>query len=249
MTQGKDISQELNELQSSLAQKSLENGYAVPAGYFDGLADRLLAMVRALDVNVVDEELRELSPLLASISRKNVYSVPSNYFAELDAGFVFYADDDAKEEIGELSALLGGLKKEMPFSTPAGYFESLELINPAVKESKPAKLITMNNRKWLRYAAAAIMVGFISMSAIFYFNRSKDASSKDPAEWVAKNVKEESINKFIESTSEDPSDATLATASEDVKALMKDISDKDIQEFLNDTRLGESDNEDDFIMN
>ena len=51
MNQSSNILQELKELQSSLADKALGNTYAVPEGYFEGLAREVLNRIKALEAN------------------------------------------------------------------------------------------------------------------------------------------------------------------------------------------------------
>lgn len=53
---------------------------AVPAGYFENLADNILSKINIQTEQAVAVELQELSPVLAGISKTNVYEVPAGYF-------------------------------------------------------------------------------------------------------------------------------------------------------------------------
>ena len=113
----------------------------------------------------------------------------------------------------------------------------------------------MPTRNWMRYAAAAMIIGAIAISSFFYLNRNTDSidpSTKSFA-WVEKNLKKVStddIDKFVKTTvDESPSSAIAKVeAPDEVRNLLKDVSDKEIQDFLNDTQSAESD-PDDLLFN
>ena len=56
---------------------------AVPPGYFDSLANNVLAKIKAMDRDDAAAELSALSPLLQGLQQKNVFKVPSGYFDNL----------------------------------------------------------------------------------------------------------------------------------------------------------------------
>src|SRR5262245_60805691 len=106
MAQKDNILQELNELESSLAGQLPQNTYAVPAGYFEGLASQVLNRIKAMEASTAAEELSYLSPMLNSISRQMPYEVPAGYF-DKTAGtllnVVQHSDENAKEELEAIS--------------------------------------------------------------------------------------------------------------------------------------------------
>ena len=252
--------QELNELQSSLANAGFQNVYRVPDGYFDTLADQVLNRVKALDAENVSDELGYLSPLLNSISKKMPYSVPADFFNLGDDEIMKLVKNEnnglaAGEELKELSPLLSSLKKEMPYSVPAGYFENISnTIN--IEGTSPAKVVSMASRKWFRYAAAAVVIGFIAVSGFFLFVRKDSIDPKtQSAEWVKKNLKKVSTNEidsFVQLTTPVVASAVIKNETKDkseVKELIKDISDKDIEQFLSDAQANEAESDDDALMN
>ncbi len=67
--------------------------------------------------------------------------------------------------------VLGALKKAMPQQVPAGYFNALPTImlskvRPTVEEAKTVKMASMRN--WMRYAAAAVLIGVVLIAGYFY---------------------------------------------------------------------------------
>lgn len=112
---------ELKEISPVVAQIGFGNPYQVPAGYFEGLPELILARVKGADGD-------EVSPVLPG-QKINPYEVPQGYFENFAAKMLqrIKAEEagTAKEELEVLSPLLSGLSKKTPFSTPAGYFEEL----------------------------------------------------------------------------------------------------------------------------
>lgn len=252
MTQRDNILQELKDLQSPLADANFENLYTVPAGYFDNLAAQVLGRILALDAADTVEELSFLSPLLNSISKEMPYSIPAGFFSEQEEKtlqLIKGMDNEltVEDELNTISPLLNSLKKEMPYTVPAGYFEGVAT-NVRTENEKPAKVVSMTgtSRKWLRYAAAAVVIGFVAIGGFFIFNKKESIDPKtQSAEWVNKNMKKVSnddIDNFVEMSEpvvakvdikSDPNDKKV------VQDLIKDISDKDIQSFLDDTEIAD----------
>ncbi len=241
MTQKENILQELNELKSTLATVNQQNVYTIPVGYFDGLAAQVLNRIKALEAKNAVEELGYLSPSLSNISKQLPYAVPAGYFeglAEKVMQLVRESNDyqTSKEELEILSPLLGGLKRTMPYSVPQGYFESL-----GEKRNKPAaRIISITSRKWFRYAAAAVVTGVIVLAGFIYFiSRNNVDPVEQPYAWVKKSIKEidkADIDAFVKLADEElTNQAAVATSPvrpEEIKELMKDVSDKEIQDFL-----------------
>lgn len=259
MTQKEYILQELNELKSTLANVTPQNVYTVPVGYFDGLVTLVLNRIKALEAKNVSEELNYLSPLLTNISREMLYAVPAGYFeglAEKMMELIRESNDylqkesfgqTAKEELETLSPLLSGMKKTLPYSVPQGYFENL-----VEEKNKPAaKVISITHRRWFKYAAAAVVTGFIVLAGFIYSNsRNAVDPVEQPYAWVKKNIKKvdkADIDAFVKLADEELTNQTVVATSPlkpgEIKELMKDISDKEIQDFLDATPDSETDAE------
>ena len=263
MIQKDYILQELNELKSSLAGIAPQNIYTVPIGYFDGLAEKVVTRIKAMEAANAAEELSHLSPLLSNISKQMPYTVPAGYFEKLEEKLMQTVRESsdyqtAKEELETLSPLLSGLKKQMPYSVPQGYFENLA--ETASKESiKPeTKVISISSRKWFRFAAAAVITGVVTMAAFIFLKKDKVDASTNSYSWVKKNTKKlstENIATFVDLTEEENLVVSTDTkAPQDVKELIKDVPDNEIQSLLNDTKLlddanTETTSDDEILMN
>lgn len=191
MTPDNTIRQELRNLAPTLADYRIEMPYGVPAGYFEQLPDAVIAAIQAVEqpavpvgyfaalpglvMSRIREEAAEqaseiensdpiLSETLETLRHQMPYTVPAGYFGEL----------------GTLSRLPGA--KKMPQAVPANYFEQLpQQVMASVDNDAPsrAKLITMRRSpaRWLSLAAAAVLVGVISISLYRYLDGPSNPNS------------------------------------------------------------------------
>lgn len=250
MSQSATILQELQELNSSLVPNPAM-GYQVPDGYFDSLATNILQRIKAMEALTPAEELAHLSPLLAGISKQLPYTVPADYFTNLDPGIAFYEEMSAEEELEQLSPLLGGLSKKNPFTVPEGYFE--KPLSPVIEKKEEAPVVRMAPRTWFKYAIAASVTAIVALSAVLWLNqKSTPGANKQPYAWVEKNMKKvstEDISKFVELADETSTDVVKADVpNADIQNLLKNVSDKEIQDFLKDVPSDETE-EDDILFN
>ena len=85
----------LNRVNGNIQQSNLETTaaklpYNAPAGYFDGLAARIMQKVHSSTVakNEIDLELELIASALIGINKSQVYLVPSGYFENLNIPIV-----------------------------------------------------------------------------------------------------------------------------------------------------------------
>lgn len=248
MTQRDNILQELIGLESILASITPQNIYVVPDRYFEELANQVLSRIKAIEAKSVSEELGYLFPVLNTISKQVPYSIPTGYFEELEEKILIairtHEDyQSPKEELEAISPFLSGLNKQMPYNVPDRYFEKINSDISYNKVSEPEiKVISLIHRRWFRYAAAAVVIGFISMIGLLFEYRPAVDPEKSPDEWIAKNVKKVSADKlddFIKLTNEESSSQETTTGKDvkpnEIKDLMKDVPESQIQEFVNET--------------
>jgi len=217
--------------------------FAVPAGYFEGLTGQVLNRVKAMEATTANEELEVLSPLLNNISKEMPYTLPVGYFEGLSLDNITKENDNlsAKEELETISPLLSSLKKEMPYHVPQGYFESLAADIHTAENKPAAKVVSLGSRKWFRYAAAAVVVGVIATIGFMFINRDKVTADQDSFAWVKKNVKKvstEKLEEFIQLADAEKSVASVdVKGQQEVKELVKDVPEDEIQNLLDDTKI------------
>ena len=232
MSQRANILEELRELGSSLGELPVQPVFSVPEGYFDSLPDEILKRIRAMEASDAIEELEILSPALNQISRKMLYAVPPGYFESLNEDLPAILKTP-KEEIAGLSPLLAGLEKQMPYSVPTGYFEQIR-----TEKKIPAKVVSISAHRWFRYAAAAVVTGVIILAGFIYFNSRPDPV-EEPYAWVKKSIKKvdrDVLDEFVQLADEEKKvSVSIPVRTEELKELMKDVSDEELQDFLNET--------------
>ena len=219
----KNIQDELTGLNSSLpANDTAGAPFSVPAGYFEGLADAVMAKIRNSSVSEFSDEINGLSPLLAGISKQMPYDTPAGYFEN-------NIEDLSAITSEEESLVLSFVDKEGPYEVPLGYFASFPDKVLEKVSSPRAKVVPLFKRKWMKMAVAAVVAGIITISGINYFSGSS-AGGSDPVVAIEKSSMEE-LTAFIKtreiSLSEDQSVATA-----DVKELLEDVSDRELEAFL-----------------
>ncbi len=230
------IQEELKELKSCLPYNK-EELYAVPNGYFENLASSILNKIKAEDNSAgsSQEELEFLSPLLSAIPRKMPFSVPEGYFNQNIGNLNNIVQEDILPQ--ELIAI----NRATPYTVPAGYFEKLpqEIL---AKVAKPqAKVVSFNRTSWTRYAAAAIVIGFVAITGFYFFKSNTPSADpgKDQHEWVAsklKNVSTQDLEEFIKNTGTGLNDlhqvAKSSNNHKEVHKLVHDIPTSEINAFL-----------------
>ena len=239
---------ELAELGSGLKDHNPQNIYTVPAGYFEGLADQILNRIKALDATDAKDELKYLSSLLSNVSKEMPYSVPAGFFQNLSEDVLKKISEHEdyqtiEEEIESLSPLLSSLKNKKTYSAPAGYFEELE----TKIEKKETKVISISRRRWYRLAIAAVVIGIVVIGGLLFIKSGQVNPVDNPHAWIEKNVKkvdQAKIDEFVSLANDDSSDKvdneSDAAKKAEIKELMKDVSDKEIQDFLDETSVIES---------
>ncbi|MGZ3939583.1 MAG: hypothetical protein ACXVLT_13295 [Flavisolibacter sp.] len=230
MSDRKIIQDELNELNSGLNAGPVDNPYSVPEGYFEGLASSVLAKIKGEVPVSAAEEIAQLSPLLAGISRQLPYSVPDDYFQSNLEGLMAFAIED------EESLVLSFISKEMPYEVPTGYFANVPEQVLEKVSARQAKVVHLGGRKWMRFAAAAVVTGIMAVSGFFYFNnRGGSRPTGDPVVAVKKASIQE-LDDFIKTTSvnDDKAQVTAKNTAPktDRKKIFADVSDKELNAFL-----------------
>lgn len=121
------------------------------------------------EMNQISEELREISPLLASAERISVWSVPQGYFDTLPALILARVSkgNEVAIELESIAPLLASLSKAPVYTVPTGYFDAPSFVIP---QTKPEGVVVPFSpvRGWIKYAAAAVVIGLMVMAAWIY---------------------------------------------------------------------------------
>ncbi|MBK7678491.1 MAG: hypothetical protein IPJ29_03635 [Chitinophagaceae bacterium] len=246
MSQKDNILQELNELKSNLGAIDSKKLYSVPVGYFDELASQVLNRIKAIEAATSKEELNYLSPTLNNFTRQLPFSVPQGYFEALNENLIQNVIKNnlaqtPKEELENLSPLLSSLNKEMPFAVPKGYFEGLFSPTNPNKNKQATKIFSITNRKWFRYAAAAVVIGIVTLTGFLLLGDEKEPGVKALAK-LSRDIKKmdetqkDNLMDFVDAgmSGQETAQANPATNSE-VKKLLQGISEEELTDFQEQT--------------
>ena len=239
MNRSLEISNELIELQSSLAGSAGHHPYSIPEGYFEDLASNILKRVRALDAVNAGEEIQSLSPLLAALPRELPYTVPARYFDSMPVNKG--EQESPGEEIAKLSPMLAGLDKKIPYSVPEDYFNNLNRPVEVVKITG-AKTVRMRSRSWFRYAAAALLTGIFLTAGYLALNTEKIPGGKALAKFT-RDVKKmnasqmDSVMEYVDAGLNGSENVKLnpATRNTEVKELLEGIPEEELNDFTRQT--------------
>jgi hypothetical protein len=228
--------------------------YGVPEGYFASFADKLMARLKVGREDHAGDELAGLSSLLSGLDKKTPFQVPEGYFAELTGNILsgIHAVDLVHDELENLSPLMTGLQHAKVYEVPNGYFDELpEAVLSVIKESavpvmpigRQALIISVSRRrKWLQVASAAIVTGLILTAGWLRFSGSwKVAGDKqDATVSLLTKASDQEIENYLDnqnvSLSEvlasNNSSSTLDVSDSDVKNILGDVSDDELQQYL-----------------
>lgn len=245
--------------------------FNVPEGYFDGFAQQVLNKIKAGGVGmdaVAGEPAASLtgedpySSILAEVGRKTPYSVPEGYF-EAHAPLLTVARGNnpytVPAEYFEGQAPLLAIARNNPYTVPAGYFDEqatagrvAAAMNEPV-EASGAKVISIGGARrmnWLKYAAAAVVAGFIVTVGLLrlHTNRDKQTAPIDMA--IAKTmstVSDQELQNFLTvqgaSFDQPTNSASLLGASasgastvvgndSDLKTLLGNVPDGELKQYM-----------------
>jgi len=234
------------ELPSSLINKSTPFT-SPPANYFESFAEKMMNRIKAESGNSVDEELAILSPMLSKIKRVTPFSVPQGYFEELSDNVLESAKaiDFVNDGLENLSPLMRDLKNKNTYTTPLGYFENFSdsVLSKIKNEPKKAKVISITNRKtWLKFAAAAIVVGMISTIGFYFLNKSSQPVNTDPIAALSK-VSDDEMNNYLQNQYSPVYDSVITNTNsplaivdlsgDDTDDLLSTIPDDELKQYIN----------------
>lgn len=204
--------------------------FVVPGGYFQSLA-----------ASIVDRISREsVFPSAAA----SPFQVPDGYFEDLSGQILakVRALGDEKEEPGIMSPLLASISKKVPYTVPEGYFDTFTVPVPA--EASNGKLVSFRlARKWMQYAAVAMVAGVLVTGAFLYTDKN-DYLGQEKYEQLdlptaLNSVTDEELVNYLDnpehyiSTAHESNSFTGEEVYSDVKKTIQLLSDEEMHSYLN----------------
>jgi hypothetical protein len=222
--------------------------FQVPDGYFDGFAAQVLTRIKA--GNVGEEAL---PPIFSRISRVTPYQVPEGYFEELSPVLAVLRDKPAyavpQGYFDELSPVLTVAHDRSTYQVPEGYFAELpeRILEKVTVPVTAGKVIPMRREggkvlkgHWWKYSSVAAIAACLLL--IFSWpqadtKHTEGAMTLDVAQALQK-VSDKEMQAYLDdqhSILAEPvntSTATLEMNEGDVKSLLGEVSDDDLQQYM-----------------
>lgn len=231
------IFHELKGISPLIAQISKANLYSVPSSYFNNLSADLAERLK-----LSKEGFNDLSTIMP-------YTVPTGYFENFSErlSVEIYSEKQSAEVFEEtalIAPLLNTISKNPVYNIPDGFFAEPEIPNKEVKKHT-AKVVSVNRAKVFRFSAAAAAVILFFTAGLYTITKKSDTalSAPDTAKNKVKNLSKEEIVHFLKSniSSQNVTSASNPKLKNEaaIKSSLKEVSDKEIQQFL--TETGESD--------
>jgi hypothetical protein len=223
MKRNENIQVELQQHGNMLGDIPLVNVYTTPPQYFEELHQIILQKIKTAHTH---------------------FEVPANYFDNLSTA-ILNKIKTGENELTEVAPTLAQMPKVNVYTTPKGYFDNLT-IQP--QEAKLISIKPVRKLTWLKYAAAACIVGIISLTAINFFNK-KSIAKEDQivagTNFTYKELQKVNVDEELEKIDKTDLDNYLcesgfvacndkiqeADLQKDLESL--DVSEEDLNEFLN----------------
>jgi hypothetical protein len=233
-----DIREELEGIANSIAGIGNENCYRVPDNYFEYFAAEVMSKIQLPSTQL---PLTPPTPAYFEGLTGNILNkIKSN-------GIIVEAQNEVTEELTAISPLVAGIKKENVYTVPAHYFANFKVAIPAAEKTK---VVAMRPPvRWLRYAAAAAVIGILAISGMFLFKNNHTTGS-DTFTYTAPlaSVSDAAITSYLKDSPADMDITAPAYDDSNINAgslaeqLLNDIPDSAIQEYLQENQTpGEKD--------
>jgi len=147
--------------------------------------------------NTIQEELNNIAPALNNLQYQNVYQVPENYFNNFAEIVLALAKNNHNntnkitEELSQIAPTLNTISKKQVYSVPENYFNDSNNIVSNIKNKPTTKII--NLRRWVVYAAAAILTGFTVVGVINFLQPTNNVNIQS----AIANISDDELDDFL----------------------------------------------------
>ncbi len=236
MKRNENISEELPGIAPTLSGIENEITYTIPNSYFDGFAENILSQIKTgHEPNY-------------HFSKEMPLTLPANYFHDLP-GIILQKIKTAATEINTfdeleaISPLLNTISKQTPYALPIGYFENLQPSNIKATAIKPERIVKARVFTIYRFAVAAIITAILCVGIFLMLDKNINPLQANSNKTEIKNLSEDDISEFLSANANSEESGTpiisAATVTPDIHEAVKEITDEEIKQFLQDSDLPE----------
>ncbi len=236
MKRNENISDELVTITPTLSR--LEKGviYTIPINYFNDFAENVLTKIKAGQEPTYH------------FSKEMPLTLPANYFADLP-GIILqkikYAtsENNTFDELEAISPLLNTISKKTPYALPNGYFEKLEPSKIQAPSIKTGHIVKASRVTMYRLAVAAIITAILCVGIFLMLDKNINQLQANSNKTEIKNLSEDDISEFLSANANSEESGTpiisAAAVTPDIHEAVKEITDEEIKQFLQDSDLPE----------
>ncbi len=230
MKDGEHTRQELKGISPLLAGISNNMLNEIPDGYFNDLSERILAKILENPVYLPAIQL----PFSAPVGYFE--SLPHTILKKIKAGNAGAEEMNRSEELDEIAPILAFVSKRNVYSVDENYFDKWKWDFVSSKEKSPAKIISFP--QWAQYLVAASVFVIIAISAVFYVgNKSLPAQAGNSFAEEVQKLPDSAITDYLQSAPVYSIGVNTPVNQQlDVNSLLYNISDQQIEEYLDDTK-------------
>lgn len=237
MDKKEEILSELREISPFLAHLEQVNPYTLPDGYFESLPDR------------ITEKILLTAGLQPGLSSN--YQVPDGYFNNLSGQILSKIKmggqqvNNVSEELASVAPLLNTISKEPVYQVPEGYFDREIAGSSLLPQSKGTGVFGIRSvKKWMQYAAAAVVAGILVTGAFLFTDDRGDAyiefekyNQVDIPTELNK-VSEEELLKYLDNPEHSAITPSVNLSAAEVELFnmnnsIQTISDEELKQYLN----------------
>lgn len=221
-----------------------KNPFTTPPEYFESLSNHILNRIHALHASSPKEELEALSPLLVHIDKTPPFNSPGGFFEELPSDVLagVHAIDFVNHELETLPFILSAINKDNVYKVPDSYFINLPLqILTKVNQQQNRVTSSGFSRKLISYAMAALITGAVAVGAWEFFQVKPTAVNGRGLTGIniisdTDKISDDEILNYLEFNEDVPSETNSKAVSdfkeEEVKELLADLPDDELEQYL-----------------
>lgn len=240
-----DILNELKKLSPVIAGIEKINVFTVPEGYFENLADDIMAGIE-----------NEKGVRFGASPAFQTDGLPQGYFENLaDTILSKIKTENASEELRVLSPMLYSIQNENVFEVPQGYFESVS--EEVVNKVQPQQKVVVMKRRMTTFFKYAVAAAFTGVMALGVFKFTGPSAKTELPDYVKAGLKIENVDqemskisddeivKYLEANGSDVKTALVANSIDENELPSQEdyiLDEKALDKYLNSINLGDSKN-------
>jgi len=173
-----------------------------------------------------------------------VYEVPDGYFDQLPGNILsrITTNNEIRAELDEVAPFLSTIGKEQTYRFHEEYFAKADFARHARSRQPQVTIVSMRiARKWMQYAAAAVMAGILITGAFLFTDSPANIedAAYQPLDLSSEldKVSETELVKYLdnpEHASAAPATTQLASEEElkDVTTHLQQVSDEELKQYV-----------------